>query len=48
VADQVRFGLKLSQQVHPIDAQRDARKIADQARVPLKQVYEAALKATQT
>ena len=31
MADPVRFGLKLSQQVHPIDAQRDAWKIADQA-----------------
>ncbi|HKW77620.1 MAG TPA: TIGR03560 family F420-dependent LLM class oxidoreductase [Candidatus Limnocylindria bacterium] len=27
----VRFGLKLSQQVHPIDAQRDAWKMAEQA-----------------
>jgi F420-dependent oxidoreductase-like protein len=27
----LRFGLKLSQQIHPIDAQRDAWKIADQA-----------------
>src|SRR6267143_6304698 len=31
MAEQVRFGLKLSQQVHPIEAQRDAWKIADQA-----------------
>ena len=27
----VRFGLKLSQQIHPIDAQREAWKIADAA-----------------
>ena len=27
----LRFGLKLSQQIHPIDAQRDAWKIADQS-----------------
>ena len=31
MAHPLRFGLKLSQQIHPIDAQRDAWKIADQA-----------------
>lgn len=31
MAHPLRFGLKLSQQVHPIDAQRDAWKIADEA-----------------
>jgi F420-dependent oxidoreductase-like protein len=31
MAHPIRFGLKLSQQVHPIDAQRDAWKIADQS-----------------
>jgi hypothetical protein len=31
MAHPLRFGLKMSQQIHPIDAQRDAWKIADEA-----------------
>src|ERR1700694_1640511 len=31
MAHPLRFGLKMSQQVHPIDAQRDAWKIAEEA-----------------